>query len=166
MSSFVFPCFFRIPSFIIFGLYKTWVITDYRRFLSMIAESTDSFSIPSSTNCSGVFPSFSFWTISSKVFRSSERPFARPFSIPSASPSSRPSSRRTSSYFFSSNSVSHISHTSLRCCSKKSLRIFSSMHSLMARSMASFNSMDSRYLLIFATKTAYSYKTWQLSMID
>ena len=36
--------------------------------------------------------------------------------------------------------------------------------SLTARSMASFNSMESRYLLIFATKTAYSYKTWQLSM--
>ena len=55
-----FSMFFRIPSFIIFGLYKTWVITDYRRFLSMIAESTDSFSIPSSTNCSGVFPLSTF----------------------------------------------------------------------------------------------------------
>ena len=40
------------------------------------------------------------------------------------------------------------------------------MHSLTARSMTSFNSMESRYLLIFATKTAYSYKTWQLSMMD
>ncbi len=42
------------------NIMNTDIFEDYRSFLSMIAEFTDSFSIPSATNCSGVFPSFSF----------------------------------------------------------------------------------------------------------